>query len=91
MLGWGSFLLALAGPLAKQVLIALGLSIVTYVGVDLAVSNVLAQARANWSGALVGDAAQLIAMAGVNTALSIIAGGIVGRISMMALKRLMPT
>jgi len=30
---------------------------------------------------------QLIAMSGVNTALSIIAGAIIGRITMMALKR----
>lgn len=87
----GAFLLALAGPLAKQVLVALGLSIVTYVGVDVAVNNVLAQARANWAGGLAGDAAALIAMSGCNTALSIIAGGIVGRITMLALKRLMPT
>lgn len=87
----GAFLLALAGPLAKQVLVALGLSIVTYVGVDIAVNSVLSQARANWAGALAGDAAALIAMSGCNTALSIIAGGIVGRITMLALKRLMPT
>lgn len=91
MAGLGAWLLALAGPLARQVMIALGLSVVTYVGVELAVGSLLTQARTNWSGSLFADAAQIVAMSGANTALSIIAGAIVGRIAMIPLKRIMPT
>jgi hypothetical protein len=89
-MGWGTFLLALAGPLAKQVLIALGFSIATYTGVSIAVDALLSQAKANWAGTFSADVANLIAMAGANTALSILAGALIGRVSMMAMKRLIP-
>lgn len=84
---WAAFIMALVGPVVKRVLASLGLGIVTFTGVDLAVSSVLSQAKAAWSGGLVGDAAQLVAMAGGNTALGIIAGGITARVTMIALKR----
>ncbi|MFN5048841.1 DUF2523 family protein [Roseateles sp.] len=84
---WAAFIMALVGPVVKRVLASLGLGIVTFTGVDLAVSSVLSQAKAAWAGGLVGDAAQLVAMAGGNTALGIIAGGITARVTMIALKR----
>lgn len=87
-MGWGSFLLALTGPIARRVMVSLGLSVVTFTGVSVAVDSLLAQARSAWAGAFLGDAAQLVAMAGVNTGLSIIAGGIIGRVTMMAIKRI---
>lgn len=83
----GAWLMALIGPLGKQLLVALGIGVVTYAGVDIAVSSMLANARAAWAGGPGGAAAQLIAMAGVNTALGIIAGGITGRVTMLALKK----
>ena len=87
----GAFLMAIAGPLARQVLISLGFAMVTYVCVDTAVNSLLSQARAAWTGAFLGDAAQLIAMAGVNTALSILAGAIAARVTMITLKKLTPS
>lgn len=89
-MGWGAFLMAIVGPLARQVLISLGFAMVTYVGVDTAVNSILDSARAAWSSGLAGDVAQLVAMAGVNTALSIIAGGLVARVTMLTLKKLAP-
>lgn len=83
-------LVALSGPIARQVLISLGIGLVTYVGVDTAVSALLTQARTAWAagpGGGAGAAAQLIAMAGVNTALSIICGGISARVTMLVLKK----
>jgi len=90
-MGWGAFLLTMAGPLAKRVMVALGLSIVTYAGVGAAVDGLLSSAKAEWSGGQLAGVADLVAMAGANTALSIIAGAIVARVSLLALKRLIPT
>lgn len=89
-MGWGTFLVAIAGPVARQVLISLGFAVITYVGVDTAVNALLNSARTAWNNAVFGDAAQIIAMAGVNTAVSIIAGAIVARVTMLALKKLSP-
>lgn len=83
----GAFLLALAGPLAKQVMIALGFGIVSYVGIDLAVGALLDQARAGWGG-MAADVAAYVALSGANTGLSILAGAIVARVSLIPLKRL---
>jgi len=85
---WGAFLAAMAGPLAKQVLMALGFGVVTFIGVDLALDSLLSVARAAWSGSLSADVAAYVAMAGINTGLSIIAGAMVGRVTMLATKHL---
>lgn len=87
-MNWAAFLMALVSPIARRVLTSLGLGVITYTGVDLAVGGVLSQAKAAWAGGLAGNAAQLVAMAGVNTALGIIAGGIVARVTMIAFKRM---
>lgn len=84
---WASLIMGLVSPMARRVLASLGIGLITYTGVDLAVGSLLNQAKAAWSGGLVGNGAQLVAMAGANTALGIIAGGIVGRVTMITLKR----
>lgn len=86
-MNWASFIMGLVSPIARRVLASLGLGVITYTGVDAAVSSLLSQAKSAWSGGFGGDVAQLVAMSGANTALGIIAGGIVGRVTMIALKR----
>lgn len=83
----GSWLVALAGPIAWKVLGSLGLGILTYVGVDAAVSAALSTAQQNW-GQLGGAAAQLVGLSGANEALSVIAGGVTARVSFMTFKKL---
>lgn len=83
----GSFFLALTGPILWKVLSSLGMGILTYVGVDAAVSAALSTAQSNW-GQLGGTAAQLVGLSGANTALSVIAGGVTARVSFMAFKKL---
>ena len=85
---WATLIMALVGPIARRALLSLGLGVVTFVGVDSAVSYLLSSAKAAWAGGLAGGAAQLVAMAGVNTAMGIIAGGIIGRVTMLTLKRM---
>lgn len=83
----GSMLQAAAGPLARRALQALGIGVLTYVGVDTALGALLSTARTSWTG-MSADVAAYVAMAGGNTALSIIAGALVARITLISLKRL---
>lgn len=83
----GAFLMALAGPLARQVLVALGIGLITYVGLDTAVSSALAAAKSNM-GQITGSVAAILSRGGIFTAMSVIAGGITARMSMMVLKQL---
>lgn len=86
-MNWATLIIALVSPIARRVLTSLGIGLIAYTGVDLAVGSLLNSAKAAWSGGMGGAVAQLVAMSGANTALGIIAGGIVGRVSMIALKR----
>lgn len=85
--GFAGLLMALAGPLARQVLISLGIGLITYVGVDAAVAGALSAAKATL-GQLSASVAAVLARAGMFTALSILAGGLTARVSMLALKRM---
>ena len=85
--GLGSWLVGLASPVARRVLSSLGIGVVTFVGVDLAASNIVGMAKASWSGAdavLVG----LLNLAGVGTSMSIIAGAVTSRLALMVMKRM---
>ena len=81
-------MMALAGPLAKQVLMALGFGIVSFVGLDLALGAMLSAAKSAWAGSLSADVAAYVAMSGANTGLSLIAGAMVARVAMFATKAL---
>lgn len=85
--GLAGFLMALVGPLARQALISLGIGLITFVGVDAAVTGALASAKSNM-GQITGSVAAILARGGVFTAMSVIAGGITARVSMLVLKRM---
>lgn len=85
--GLGSFLVLLAGPVVRKALISLGFGVVSYAAISTALNAVLDHARAAWGG-LGGDALALINMSGASTALSIVAGALVARVSIMSLKKL---
>lgn len=88
-MSWATWLMALVGPIARRVLVSLGISLVTYAGISTAINTLLSNAKSAFGG-FGGPAGQLFAMAGGNVFLSIIAGAIIGRVSMIALKRFMP-
>lgn len=85
--GLAGFLMALVGPLARQALISLGIGLITFVGVDTAVSGALSAAK-GYMGQTPADIAAILARGGIFTAMSIIAGGISAGVSMMVLKRM---
>lgn len=80
-------LTSLAGPLAKRGAAALGLGMVSYVGVSAALGQILDLVKGQWA-TLGGNIATFLAMGGVNTAVSIIAGAMVARVALMSFKRL---
>lgn len=85
--GLGTFLVALAGPLAKRVLAALGMGVVSFAAVSTALNYALDAAKNAWSG-VGGEALAIMQIAGVNTVASIFAGALTARVSLMVLKRL---
>lgn len=87
-MGFSDLLMALAGPLARQVMISLGLAVVTFTGVDFALSALLDAARSAWAGSLSADVAAYVAMTGTNTGLGMIAGAMTARVAMLATKSL---
>lgn len=89
MNGFGTFLAAIAGSLAKRVLTAIGIGIVSYAAMSAALNAALAAAKNAWAG-LAGfpEALALLQMAGVSTAASIIAGALVARVALQSLKKL---
>jgi len=86
-MNFAGLLVALAGPLAKKVLSALGIGFITYIGVDTAITAALGAAKANFAS-VTGDILQIIAMAGFFDAFSAIAGGITAAVTMMVFSRL---
>lgn len=85
--GFGTFLVALAAPAVKRALIALGIGVVSYGAVSVALASALTAARSAWGG-LGGEALQLVQLAGVNTAASIMAGALIARVGLQFTKRL---
>lgn len=86
-MGWGTFLLSLAGPILKRALIALGIGWVTYQGLDVLLSALIGSVQSNFS-AFSGSAAQIVWLAGFGQAIGIVLGAITARMSMMILSKL---
>lgn len=82
-------LMALATPLARRVLIALGLVYVTYEGVSTYVDSLLAQSAAAMLG-LPPDVVALLNLAGVFDGLSLFTGAVIARIALIPLTQIIP-
>ena len=87
-----AFLTAAVGPLAAQVLISLGMGIVSFAAISTALGVVLSTAQGYFTG-LGGYAFAFASLAGFGEGLGIIAGAMVFKAAYLALPRLgvMPT
>ena len=88
---FGAFLAAIAGPIAKRVLTALGVGVVSYAAVSLALNAALAAAKQSWAGlggVGFGEALALAQMAGVPTAASIFAGALIASVALEFTKKI---
>lgn len=82
----GKWLMALASPIARQILISLGIGVVTFVGLDTALAAALAAAKQALGG-LPGDTINILGLGGVFQACSILAGGLTARVSLALVKQ----
>lgn len=81
-----AWLIAMAWPVAKQVLVQLGISFITYEGVSAALESLLNAAQSSYQS---GDATLLayLSIAGVPTGFGIIAGALSARVARFATKK----
>lgn len=82
-----ALLMALASPIAKQVLLSLGLGIITFAGMSTALNAITTLIQTNLSGMSAAVAA-LMGLAGAGQALGIIAGAVAYRIGLQVTKRI---
>lgn len=85
MEGIAAWFARISWPLVSRVLSSLGVGTVTYVGADTALGSALTAAKAAFTG-LGGDVLQLIALAGVFDAMSIVSGGLISGLAWLTLK-----
>lgn len=86
MEGIAEWLAKITWPLVTRVLSSLGVGTVTYVGAETALHSAIDAAKTSF-GAMAGDVAQLLAMAGFFDAMAIMSGGILSGLAWMTLKR----
>lgn len=82
-----AFILALAWPLAKKILVSLGIGALTYAGLTLIGHQIEAQVVAQW-GQVGGDQLRMASMLGMPQALGILLGGLSARIALVAVGKI---
>ena len=82
-MGWGAFLLGMAGPLVVKGVIALGFTAVTFTGVTLLTNQLVQSAQANWA-ALPSTVINLASLSGIPEFLGMVFGALVARVAMWA-------
>lgn len=81
------WLLAAAAPLAKRVLVSLGIGWVSYAGITAALGAVQNQIISYW-GSMSADVSNILSLFGFGESLGIILGGMAARAALMAVDRL---
>ena len=81
-----AWLLLIAVPLAKQILVGLGVGYVTYVGASSILDFAVSSITSNFSG-VTSDMMQFIQMSGFIEAFAIILGGVSARLLLMSMTR----
>lgn len=87
MANFGSFLLMLAGPIARRVFASLGLGLISYAGLVTVAMQVVDMVTASYNE-IGGPVLQLLNMIGFGQSIGIVLGAIVARVSYGAIKRI---
>lgn len=85
-MGVAAFLLALVQPMIARILVALGFSIVSLVGMDAVLNTLIQQLQGAWGG-LPSQLLQLAGLAGIGQALGILMGAVLTRVLIWQLAR----
>lgn len=83
----GTWLASIAAPLAKKVLVGLGIGWLTYEGVSVAMQAVENQVIAQWGG-MPADVLAVVGLWGFTDAVGIILGGMAMRVTIVVTSRL---
>jgi len=75
------------GPLVKRGLAAIGIGLITYTGLDVAFGSARDLVISNY-GAMVGNTASLVSLAGVGQAIGIILGALAARVGLATLSQI---
>lgn len=78
-MGFGTFLAAMVPTLVGRVMLTLGMSMITFTGMSIAMDTLTARAVSAWGG-LPASIVQLAGLAGIGEALSIVMGAVATRI-----------
>ena len=81
-----AWILLIAVPVAKQVLVGLGIGFVTYAGISTLLDSAVSSVQTNFTG-MGGDMLGLIQLSGSIEAIGIMMGGISARLLMMSLTK----
>lgn len=87
MSGWGTFLAAVAGPIAKKVMKSLGLGVVSYAGLSVIGAQIRDMVVSNLNG-MAGDIAQIVWLSGFGVFAGIVLSAFMTKIAMGALERI---
>lgn len=83
----GAFLASFAGPLAKRVLAALGIGVISFAAVSAALAAMISAAQTAYNG-FPAYAAAFAGLSGLGDALGMIAGALVFRVAYTSLPKL---
>jgi hypothetical protein len=84
--GVGAWLAAAVGPLARKVLAALGIGVISYAGMMTAVTQALQYARGSWNS-MPQDLVFMLGKFGFVDYIALVVGGILAAVSLKASKR----
>lgn len=85
--GFSGLLQSAAGPIAKRVLASLGMGVVSYAAINGALSAVQTAVVGSY-GAITGEVAAVLSLAGFGQAIGIVLGAMVARLSYSQLNKL---
>lgn len=85
-MGFAQLLLAMVQPILARIMVTLGLSIASFVGMDLLMNQVISATQNAWGG-LPSGILQLAGLAGIGQALGIIMGAVLTRVLIWQLSR----
>lgn len=83
---WARFLISIAGPMAKEILLKLGIGIVTYTGIKESLDFLIDSAKGSFLG-IDSGILQLLSIGGISTALGIISGAMAARVAQSTVKK----
>lgn len=84
---FGAFLLGLAGPVARRVLLSLGLGVISYAGLTVVAAQVQTAITEKYS-LLTGSVLDLLNLIGFGQAVGIVLGAIIARAAFAAISKI---